>query len=111
MREIMNHWPQSDSWEGRFENALYTQGGLVLVASLVISSTLVIRGYLTKQKETELARKELAQRERHERAADKRHLALINALANLTDRETEFQANGVENVSRKKHHTSGARPR
>lgn len=36
MREIMLHWPTADSWEGRFENALYTQGGLVFLASIVI---------------------------------------------------------------------------
>lgn len=110
MREIMNQWPTSDSWEGRFESALYTQGGLVLVASFVISGSLLIRGYISKLKESEVARKELAQRERHERAAEKRHRALIGTLAGLTEStDQDEKANGVP--SSKKNHASGARPR
>ena len=111
MREIMTNWPATNSWEGRLENALYTQGGLVLVASLVISGSLLIRGYLSKLKEAEVARKELAQRERHERATGKRHDALLTALANLNEgRESELQPQrGVNSV--KKHSTSGARPK
>lgn len=83
----------------------------MLVASLVISGSLLIRGYLSKLKEAEVARKELAQRERHERATGKRHDALLTALANLNEsRESELQPQrGVNSV--KKHSTSGARPK
>ncbi len=84
MREIMTRWPNEDSWEGRFENAIYTQGGLVLLGSLFVGSVLLIRGYLARVKEEELLRRELAQRERHERAAAQRHDALMDSLARLS---------------------------
>lgn len=100
MREIVTHWPTEDTWEGRFENALYTQGGLVFVASFVIGGVILIRGYFAKVNEENLARRELAQREQHERAAAQRHEALMATLTNL--------AGGPEP---KKSQPSGARPR
>ena len=100
MKEIMTHWPTEDSWEGRFETALYTQGGLVFVASFVIGSVILIRGFFAKVKEDEIARRELSQREKHERAAAQRHEALMDSLAKM--------AGGTEP---KKSHASGARPR
>ena len=63
MREIMIHWPQADTWEGRLENALYTQGGLILLASVVIGAALFARGLVARHQGEQLARKELAQRE------------------------------------------------
>lgn len=83
VREIMQHWTTSDSWEGRFESAIYTQGGLVFVASLIIGAVLLIRGHFTREQEKSLARKELAQRERHERFAADRHEAMLDALAGI----------------------------
>ena len=44
MKEIMTHWPTEATWEGRLETALYTQGGLVFAASLVIGGVILIRG-------------------------------------------------------------------
>ena len=100
MREIVTHWPTEDTWEGRFENALYTQGGLVFVASFVIGGVILIRGYFAKVKDEDLARRELAQREKHERAAAQRHEALMASLANLAGEPEP-----------KKSQPSGARPR
>lgn len=100
MREIVAHWPAEDTWEARFENALYTQGGLVFVASFVLGGVILIRGYFAKAKDEELARRELVQREKHERAAAQRHEALMASLANFAgEREP------------KKSQPSGARPR
>ena len=100
MKEIMTHWPTEESWEGRIENALYTQGGLVFIASFVIGAVILIRGYFAKVKDEELARRELAQREKHERAAAQRHEALMGSLASMAG-ETPA----------KKSQPSGVRPR
>ena len=121
MREIMTHWPQADSWEGRLENALYTQGGLVLLASAVIGAAVFARGFLAKQKDEELARKELAQRQQHQRAEAQRHEALMQALASISGAsvspashsargETHKSSTSGANSS-KKSPASGARPR
>jgi hypothetical protein len=110
MREILTHWPEADSWEGRLENALYTQGGLVLLASVVIAVALFARGLVTKQKDAELARKELAQRQQHQRAEAQRHEALMHALDSLcTARPADRLPPGAS--SPKKPPASGARPR
>jgi hypothetical protein len=119
LREVMAHWPQQDSWEGRFETALYTQGGLVFVASLVVGGAILIRNYFGRIGEEESKRKELAQRERHERAAALRHEALIETLAGpanqVTDRQVALNTadGGIVNhgASSKKSRASGARPR
>jgi len=100
MKEIMTHWPTEESWEGRIENALYTQGGLVFIASFVIGVVILIRGYFAKVKDEELARRELAQREKHERAAAQRHEALMGSLASLAGEPPA-----------KKSQPSGVRPR
>ncbi len=100
MREIVTHWPTEDTWEGRFENALYTQGGLIFVGSFVIGSVILIRGHFAKLSEENLARRELAQREQHERAAARRHEALMESLAKLAGDSPP-----------KKSQPSGARPR
>ena len=100
MREIVTHWPTEDTWEGRFENALYTQGGLIFVGSFLIGGVILIRGHFAKVSEEKLARRELAQREQHERAAARRHEALMESLANLAG-----------DSSPKKSQPSGARPR
>ncbi len=100
MREIMTHWPTEDTWEGRLENALYTQGGLVFVASFVIGGTILVRGYFAKAKDEQIARRELAQREKHERAAAERHEAMMSSLANLAGEPTS-----------KKNYPSGTRPK
>ncbi len=100
MREVMAHWPTEDSWEGRIETALYTQGGLFFVASIVIGLALLVRGYFANAKNAELTRREIAQREKHERAAALRHDALMSSLAGM---------NG--GTASKKSVASGARPR
>ncbi|NND99636.1 MAG: hypothetical protein HKN47_20150 [Pirellulaceae bacterium] len=110
LREIMTHWPEQESWEGRFETALYTQGGLVFVASFVIGGVLMIRGYFNRINDQELARKELAQREKHERAAASRHEALMKTLATSLASSSEG-VNGSGGTAGKKSHASGARPR
>ena len=110
LREIMAHWPQEDSWEARFETALYTQGGLVFVASFVIGGALLVRSYFNRMKDEELKRKELAVREKHERAAASRHQALMETLASSLGANAEG-ANGSRMASGKKPHASGARPR
>ena len=68
MREIMTHWPTESTWEGRLETALYTQGGLVLVASTVFGSVILIRGFFARLKDEEIARRQIAQRESQEPA-------------------------------------------
>ncbi|MEM1069821.1 MAG: hypothetical protein AAGI63_13050 [Planctomycetota bacterium] len=100
MREIMTHWPSEDTWEGRLETALYTQGGLVFLASGLIGLTILVRGYLSKSKDEAIARRELSQREKHERAAAQRHNALMETLSSMSG-----------GSSPKKQHTSGVRPR
>lgn len=100
MKEIMTHWPTEDTWEGRFETALYTQGGLVFVSSLVIGGVILIRGYFAKAKDEQFARRELVQREKHERAAERRHEALMDSLTQV--------AGGTQ---AKKSQPSGAKPR
>ena len=110
MREIMAHWPQEATWEARFETALYTQGGLVFVASFVISGALLIRGYFARMKDEELKRKELAVREKHERAAASRHEALMETLAASLSSKSD-EVNGSRAPHAKKSNASGARPR
>ena len=107
MREIMLHWPSEDSWEGRLENALYTQGGLVFLASLVIGGVILARGYFARVREEEMTRREVSQREKHERAAASRHDAMIESLAKLAGASESDR--GV--VAAKKSHASGVRPR
>ncbi len=100
MREIMQHWPTEESWEGRFENALYTQGGLTFLASLTLGLAMLVRSYFAKLKDEEIARRERVQREQHERSAAIRHEALLERLGTLGgDR------------SPKKPQASGVRPR
>ncbi len=94
MREVLAHWPQEDSWEGRLETALYTQGGLAVVASCALSLAIFVRGWLARKNEDALARKELAMRERHERAAHERHEALLNSLSNLNSGTAVKKSNG-----------------
>ena len=84
MREILANWPQADSWEGRLENALYSQGGLVCLASLILSLSVVIRGFVAQHQARESAGTDRAQRERHERAAEQRHEAMLDAIARLS---------------------------
>ena len=100
MKEIMAHWPTEDTWEGRIENALYTQGGLVFVASFVIGAAILIRGLFAKANDETVARRDRSQREQHERAAAQRHEALMVSLTNLSG-----------DPSSKKSQPSGARPR
>ena len=100
MREVMSQWPTEDTWEGRLETALYTQGGLVFLASGVIGVVIVIRGYLSKCKDEQIARREIAQREKHERAAAQRHAAMMESLSALSGGSTS-----------KKPHASGVKPR
>lgn len=83
-REILTHWPTSDSWEGRLESALYTQGGLVFLASLLIGGSMLLRGYFSRTQEQELARKELSVRERHERGVAARHEAMMEVLSGIS---------------------------
>lgn len=115
MREIMTHWPQAESWEGRLENALYTQGGLVLLSSFVIGVALVARGFWAKQKDEVLARKELAQRQQHQRAEAQRHDALMDALASISEKNNSEATAAINSVRggnvAKKSNASGARPR
>ncbi len=87
VRELMQNWPRPTTWEGRFENAIYTQGGLIFCASVVITVALLARSIFMREQEKELARKELAQRERHERFTASRHEALLDALAGMFSAE------------------------
>jgi triphosphoribosyl-dephospho-CoA synthetase len=84
MREILERWPEASTWEGRLENALYTQGGLMLLAGVCVSAGLVLRGFLGQRHADMIAARERAQRERHERAAELRHESLCQALERLT---------------------------
>lgn len=90
-REMLQHWPKSESWEGRFESALYTQGGLVFFGSLIVAIVVLVRGHFTREQEKSLARKELALRERHERSAAARHEDMIDALAAMFGNEDGSQ--------------------
>ncbi len=83
VRELMQNWPRATTWEGRFESAIYTQGGLIFCASLIITVALLSRSFFLREQEKELARRELAQRERHERFTASRHEALLDALAGM----------------------------
>ncbi len=100
MKEILAHWPDETTWEGRLENALYTQGGLTLVASIVISAALLARSLVAKRMQQESLRRELAMRERHERAASERHDAMLATLAKVSGDSMAKKSLG-----------SGARPR
>lgn len=100
MKEVLLHWPTAESWEGRLESALYTQGGLVFLASCVIAVATLVRSFFTRMKDEELARRELSQREKHERAAALRHDALMQRLTGDA---------GTNSV--KKSYASGAKPR
>ena len=100
MKEILSNWPAEDSWEGRFENAIYTQGGLAVLASLVLSFAILIRGWLAKKKDEEIARSDRLQREKHERAQAERHDAMLSAIATLG-----------QGTHEKKLYASGAKPR
>lgn len=82
-RELIQNWPIATTWEGRFESAIYTQGGLIFCASLIVTSALLARSYFIRAQEKEIARKELAQRERHERFTAARHEAMLDALASM----------------------------
>ena len=100
MREIMTHWPTEETWEGRLETALYTQGGLVLAASFVIGGVILVRGFFSKAKDEQIARREHLQREKHERAAAQRHEALMQSLTRMPGAPEP-----------KKSNASGVRPR
>ena len=94
------HWPTEATWEGRFEAALYTQGGLVFAGSFVIGIGILVRGHFAKAKDEAIARRDLAHRERQERAAERRHEAMMKSLANVTGA-----------APAKKSPPSGVRPR
>lgn len=83
VRELMRNWPRATTWEGRFESAIYTQGGLIFCASLIVTVALLSRSFFMREQEKELARRELAQRERHERFTASRHEAMLDALAGM----------------------------
>lgn len=100
IREVMRNWPTSDTWEARFETALYTQGGLVFLAGLGIGSVMLIHGYFVRASDSDRERKDRAQRERHERSAEQRHEAMMETLATL--------AGGAPS---KKSEPSGVKPR
>lgn len=109
MKEILRNWPAADSWEGRFENALYTQGGLALMASIVLSLGIVVRGWMVRKKDEELARRERSQREKHQRAEADRHDAMLRAIEALGRKENS--QNGAGQGAVKKSLASGAKPR
>ena len=100
-RELLQHWPRADSWEGRFESAIYTQGGLVFIASLIVTAVLLIRGHFTREQDKNLARKELAQRERHERSAAARHEDLIDAMAAMFSHENGLSLSNEKPLAKK----------
>lgn len=103
VREMMTHWPTSESWEGRLETALYTQGGLAMLASVGLSVAIFLRSLFVQKSKHENLRREAAMRERHERAAARRHDDLMEVLGKLAPNEQEFSA--------KKSVGSGARPK
>lgn len=89
MKEVLAHWPTESSWEGRLESALYTQGGITLLASLVLSCAMFVRGVMLRRSAEAQVKRELAVRERHERAAEKRHEALLSSLNKMMSRESQ----------------------
>ena len=96
VRELTQNWPRATTWEGRFESAIYTQGGLIFCASLIITIALLFRSFFVREQEKELARRELAQRERHERFTASRHEAMLDALAGMfSGSETDGIASDV----------------
>ena len=101
VRELVQHWPTSDSWEGRFESAIYTQGGLVFVASLIIGAVLMARSHFSREQDKDLARKELAQRERHERSAAARHEDMLDALAAMFGHDSGARQEQEKPLSKK----------
>lgn len=107
VREILSHWPVSDTWEGRLESALYTQGGLVLIAGLVIGGVILVRSHFGRELEQRNARKEHAQVERHERATASRHEAMMNMMAGLPS-PPAVESGPEENSFAKKPRASGA---
>jgi hypothetical protein len=111
MREIMIHWPIAETWEGRLESALYTQGGLVFLTGVVVVLATTVRSYFAKLKDEELARRELSQREKHERAAAQRHHAMLESLAALSSGTSTPDEKATASASSKKLQASGARPR
>ena len=105
VRELMLNWPQATTWEGRFESAIYTQGGLIFCASLIVTAALMSRSFFMREQEKELARRELAQRERHERFTASRHEAMLDALAGMfSSGESASQASdtGANRLSNQK---------
>ena len=92
MKEILAQWPKSESWEGRLESALYTQGGMAVLASLLLSTAILVRGYFAKRSSDQQTRRELALRERHERAAASRHEALLESLTAITGTHEEAKS-------------------
>lgn len=84
VREILAHWPEEKSWEGRFENALYMQGALGLVASAMISSAIFVRSHLQRATIRDVASKDRQQRERHERQAILRHEEMMETLSQIS---------------------------
>ena len=100
IKEIMLAWPVADTWEARLESALYTQGGLVFLASCTFGAAMVIRGYVSRIHEERQDRRRHLQREQHERAAAERHEALMDSLSSLGG-----------GSSPKKSPTSGVKPR
>ena len=105
VRELMQNWPQATTWEGRFESAIYTQGGLIFCASLVITVALLSRSFFMREQQKELARRELAQRERHERFTASRHEAMLDALAGMfsaSDSTAESSEVGSDRVANQK---------
>tara|TARA_R110002049_G_scaffold72490_2_gene187176 strand:+ start:202891 stop:203265 length:375 start_codon:yes stop_codon:yes gene_type:complete len=111
MREIMVHWPIAETWEGRLEGALYTQGGLVFLTGLVIASAMMVRGYFAKLQDERTARREISQREKHERAAASRHEAMMESLATLSSGSSVSNGTSPRANSAKKSLASGTRPR
>ena len=104
VRELLANWPTSDSWEGRLETALYTQGGLALLASVGLSIAMFLRSSFLQKVEQDNLRRRSAMRERHERAAAKRHDDLMTVLSNLAPGEEA-------KLAAKKSLGSGQRPR
>lgn len=110
MKEILRNWPVEDTWEGRFENALYTQGGLALLASMILSLAIVVRGWMARKKDEELARRERLQLEKHQRAEAERHTAMLSAIETLGKERVAGNGSG-QGTSVKKSYASGAKPR
>ncbi len=84
MREVVAHWPKDASWEGRFENALYVQGALMFLASIIVSIGLSVRSYFQRVNARDQASRDRIQRERHERLAAQRHDEMMESLAQMS---------------------------